>query len=128
MSDSCEALSSLYRIVRLCEDNWLPWKRHIMGILRDRNLLKFIDGTAKKPAVSNPVKDGKEAKVTAWEEGDSQARTQLELTLNDMQMVHIMGAKSAEEMWKQLMLVKEVWGRLGNLLYWHSLYHTVANE
>ena len=67
-----------------------------MGILCDINLLKFIDGIAKKPAVSNPVKDGEEAKVTAWEEGDSQARTQLELTLSDMQMVHIVGAKSTE--------------------------------
>ena len=73
MSDSREASSSLYCIVLLCEDNWLPWKRCIMGILRDRNLLKFGDGTAKKPAVSDPVKDGKEAKVTAWKEGDWRA-------------------------------------------------------
>jgi gag-polypeptide of LTR copia-type len=58
MSDSREAPSSLYRIELLREDNWLPWKRRITGILRDRNLLKYVDGTAKKPAVSNPAKDG----------------------------------------------------------------------
>ena len=95
MSDSCEAPLSLYHIELLREDNWLPWKRRITGILCDRNLLKFVDGTAKKPAVSDPVKDGEEAKVTASEEGDSRARTQLELTLSDAQMVHIVGAKSA---------------------------------
>ena len=128
MSDSREAPSSLYRIELLREDNWLPWKRRITGILRDRNLLKFVDGTAKKPEVSDPMKDGEEAKVTAWEEGDSRARTQLELTLSDAQMVHIAGAKSAEEMWKQLTLVKEARGRLGILLYQCSLYHTVADE
>jgi hypothetical protein len=128
MSDSREAPSSLYRIELLREDNWLLWKRHITGILHDRNLLKFVDGTAKKPAVSDPMKDGKEAKVTAWEEGDLWAQTQLELALSDVQMVHIAGAKSAEEMWKQLTLVKEVQGRLGMLLYWCSLYCTVADE
>ena len=73
MSDSREAPLSLYRIELLHEDNWLLWKCCIMGILCDRNLLKFVDGTAKNPAVSAPVKDGEEAKVTAWEEGDSQA-------------------------------------------------------
>ena len=91
-------------------------------------VLYYGHGTAKKPAVSDPVKDGEEAKVTTWEEGDSQAQTQLELTLSDAQMVHIAGAKSAEEMWKQLTLVKEAWGRLGMLSYRHSLYRTVADE
>jgi len=43
-------------------------------------------------------------------------------------MVHIAGAKSAEEMWKQLTLVKEVRGRLGILSYRRSLYRTVADE
>jgi len=48
--------------------------------------------------------------------------------LSDVQMVHIVGAKSAEEMWKQLMLVKEAQGRLGILSYRHSLYRTIADE
>jgi hypothetical protein len=43
-------------------------------------------------------------------------------------MVHIMGAKSAEEMWKQLTLVKEARGRLGILSYQCSLYCTIADE
>ena len=96
MSDSDEAPSSLYCIELLCEDNWLLWKHHITNILHDRNLLKFVDGTAKKPAVSDPMKDGEKAKVAAREEGDSQARTQLELTLSDAQMVHIAGASQLE--------------------------------
>ena len=56
-------------------------------------------------------------KVTVWEEGDLRARTQLELTLSDTQTVHIEAAncKSAEEMWMQLMLVKEEQCRLGIL-------------
>jgi hypothetical protein len=73
MSDSHKTPLSLYHIDLLCEDNWLLWKHHITGILHDRSLLKFIDGTAKKPAFSNPMKDGEdseEAKVTTWEEGD----------------------------------------------------------
>jgi hypothetical protein len=74
MSDSCEAPSSLYHIELLREDNWLPWKCHITGILHDRNLLKFIDGIAKKPTVSDPVKDGEAVKVTTWEEGDSKPK------------------------------------------------------
>jgi hypothetical protein len=82
-----------------------------MGILCDRNILRFINGTAKKPAVSDPVKDGKAAKVTTWEGGDSRAQTQLELTLSDMQIVHIMGAKSAEEMWKQLMGLQQLYAK-----------------
>ena len=54
-------------------------------------------------------------KVTVWEEGDLRARTQLELTLSDTQTVHIEAVKSAEEMWMQLMLVKEEQCRLGIL-------------
>ncbi|PBK71767.1 hypothetical protein ARMSODRAFT_1072250, partial [Armillaria solidipes] len=42
-----------------------------------------------------------------WEEMDGKVQTQIELTLSDMQMIHIMGAITAAEMWKQLKLVKE---------------------
>ncbi len=59
---------------------------------------------------------------------DRKVQTQIELMLSNMQMIHITGAITAAEIWKQLKLVKEVRGKLGILSYCHCLYHTVADE
>ncbi|PBK78951.1 hypothetical protein ARMGADRAFT_951560, partial [Armillaria gallica] len=103
MSSSNDSTPSLlFRIELLREDNWVPWKRH---------------GTDMKPIAADPKAPTAEetAKLRKWEEMDGKAQTQIELMLSDMQMIHIMGAITAAEMWKQLKLVKEARGKLGIL-------------
>ena len=127
-SKTHEIPSSLFRIELLREDNWLPWKRRVTAILRERNLLKYVDGTAKKPKSSSPTTTEEINELTKWETGDQSAQTQIELTLSDAQMIHIAGAKTAAEMWEQLKLVKEARGQLGVLSQRRRLYRTVAQE
>ncbi|KAG7442299.1 uncharacterized protein BT62DRAFT_906069, partial [Guyanagaster necrorhizus] len=52
----------------------------------------------------------------------------IKLTLSDSQMIHITGATTAANMWKQLKLVKEARGKLGIPLFHCHLYHTTADE
>ncbi len=128
MSDTTP--SSLFRIELLQEHNWVPWKRRVTAILRERALLKYADGTLKKPIPADakaPTAEESE-KITKWEEGDGRAQTQIELTLSDSQMIHIAGAKTSAEMWTQLKLVKEARGKLGILAHHRRLYRTVADE
>ncbi|KAJ7198371.1 hypothetical protein GGX14DRAFT_666744 [Mycena pura] len=105
--------SSLFRIEQLTDTNWVPWKRRVTAIMRERGLLKIIEGTTAKPVpadLDNPTND-KRKQLERWMELDGKAQTQIELTLSDGQMVHIAGAKTAAEMWLQLKQVKE---RAGN--------------
>lgn len=128
MSDTTP--SSLFRIELLQEHNWAPWKRRVTAILRERALLKYAEGTEPRPvpADKNAVTAEEAEKIQKWEEGDGRAQTQIELTLSDTQMIHIAGAKTAAEMWKQLKLVKEARGKLGILSHRRRLYRTVADE
>ncbi|KAF7341435.1 hypothetical protein MVEN_01880600 [Mycena venus] len=106
--------SSLFRIEQLNETNWVPWKRRVTAIFRERALLKIIEGTTLKPVTADPDKPTADEKkqIERWEELDGKAQTQIELTLSDSQMVHIAGAKTAAEMWTQLKQVKERGGKL----------------
>ncbi|KDR70636.1 hypothetical protein GALMADRAFT_75806 [Galerina marginata CBS 339.88] len=45
--------------------------------------------------------------ISEWEDNDGRAQTQIELTLSNLQMIHIAGAKTAAEMWTQLKTVKK---------------------
>ncbi|SJL04875.1 uncharacterized protein ARMOST_08246 [Armillaria ostoyae] len=111
--------SSLFRIELLREDNWVPWKRRVTAILRERGLLKYAEGTERKPVPADakaPTAEELE-KVRKWEELDGKAQTQIELTLSDSQMIHIAGAITAADI-----------GKLGILSYRRHLYRTVADE
>ncbi|KAF8167009.1 hypothetical protein K438DRAFT_1616246, partial [Mycena galopus ATCC 62051] len=74
--------------------NWVPWKHRVTAIFCER-------ADPDNPMAVN-FSDGKR-----WEELDGKGQTQIELTLSDSQIVHIAGAKTAAEMWKQLKQVKE---------------------
>jgi hypothetical protein len=122
--------SSLFRIEQLNETNWVPWKRRVTAIFRERALLKVVEGTTPKPVAADPEKPTSDEKKQRerWEELDGKAQTQIELTLSDSQMVHIAGAKTAAEMWSQLKQVKERGGKLGVLSHRRRLYRTIADD
>ncbi len=92
--------------------------------------MKYAEGTTKIPvsADANNITTEEATKIRKWEEEDRQAQTQIKLTLSDLQMIHIVGAKTAAKMWSQLKLVKEARGKLGILLLCRHLYRTVANK
>ncbi len=111
-------------------NNWLPWKRRMLAVLRDLDLEQYIEvGSIPKAPLdpANPTKDETEAKEK-WQKGDAKTRTRIELSISDPEMIHISGAKTASEMWKQLTQVKESKGKLGILAIRRSLYRTTAEE
>lgn len=122
--------SSLFRIKQLQGDNWIPWKRRITAILRERGLLGHIDGTTQWPAPADANKPtmAEIANMEAWDGRDTKARTQIELTIGDSEMVHILGAKTSKAMWDQLKMVKEARGTLGMMAARRRLYRMTADE
>ena len=67
--------SSGYHIELLKGENWVPWKRRMMAVLRDLSLGKYIETTATSPMPgdpNNPTKDETEA-MDKWREGDADA-------------------------------------------------------
>ncbi|KAK0209435.1 hypothetical protein IW262DRAFT_1281621, partial [Armillaria fumosa] len=91
----------------------------VTAIQREQGLLKYAEGVKTRPVPVDPKKlTAEEMKgIQTWDETDRKAQTQIELTLSDSQMIHIAGANTAAEMWKQLKLVKEARGKLGILSY-----------
>ena len=108
----------------------MPWKRRMLAVLRDLSLETYIDKDSKPPQpadASKPTDAEKEADKK-WHDGDAKARTRIELAVGDSEMIHIIGARTAAEMWKQLTLVKESRGKLGILATRRALYRTIADE
>jgi hypothetical protein len=122
--------SNGYRIELLKGDNWVPWKRRMLAVLRDLNLEKYVEKTGMSPTAAdpnNPTKDETEA-MDKWREGDMRTRTRIELAIGDTEMIHISGASTAREMWDQLTMVKESKGHLGVLATRRALYRATAEE
>ena len=102
----------------------------MLAVLQDLNLEKYINkaNTAPVPARRDqPTKDETEA-LDKWKEGDAKARTRIELSVGDSEMIHLSGASTAKEMWSQLSMVKESKGRLGVLAMRRALYRATAEE
>ena len=108
----------------------MPWKRRMLAILRDLGLEKYIDKTAAAPTPAQRDQPTKEeiGALEKWIEGDAKARTRIELSIRDSEMIHLSGASTAKEMWNQLSMVKESKGRLGVLATRRALYRATAEE
>ena len=102
----------------------------MLAMLWDLWLEKYIVKDAKAPEAAdrdNPTQNEKEASKR-WKEGDAKAHTCIELSIGNLEMIHISGADNAREMWEQLATVKESKGRLGVLVTWQTLYQIMAEE
>ena len=73
---------------------------------------KYVEADAVAPGSET---DDERKELKKWIEGDAKARARIELAISDAEMVHIMGADTARQMWEQLTTVKESKGRLGVL-------------
>jgi len=114
----------------LNNDNWMPWKRRMMAVLRDLDLDKYIEGDEEvpKPKDEGQPTEVEKKELKEWNRGDAKARTRIELAIGDAQMIHISGATTAKEMWNQLRKVKESKGKLGILATRRQLYRMTAEE
>ena len=101
MSEHQSSGSGGYRIELLGINNWMPWKRRMLAILRDLDLEEYIEKDSQHPVpkdISDPTDDEK-VKIKMWKTKDAKARTRIELALGDAEMIHISGAMTARDMW-----------------------------
>ncbi|KZO90280.1 hypothetical protein CALVIDRAFT_490740, partial [Calocera viscosa TUFC12733] len=98
-ADIKDAPSSLLRIELLNADNWYAWKQRMQALLRERT-------------TDNPT-SAEQIAMTDWDAVDMRAQNQIELSVGDADMVHLIGAETAGQMWSQLIRVKEMRGELG---------------
>ncbi|CAA7267804.1 unnamed protein product [Cyclocybe aegerita] len=111
MSDDYTSRS--YRMELLKATNWMPWKHHMLAVLVDLGLDGYIAEGAAPPGSADP-KTPTNAEVAALK--------------NDSEMVHVMGAETACQMWEQLTMVKESKSRLGVLATRRTLYWATVEE
>src|ERR1700735_3251782 len=107
MSESHSSGGS-YRIELLKGDNWESWKRRMLAMLRDQGLEKYIEkgaGMPKPKKQGEPSAEETEA-INKWNDGDAKARTRIELSIGDAEMIQLSGAVTARDMWSQLSMVK----------------------
>jgi len=108
----------------------MPWKHQMLVVLHNLRLESYIAKDAAPTGFDNPqtlMKD-KEVTLKKWHEGNTKAQTRIELTVGDMEMIHLSGVDTAKEMWDQLYMVKEVKGWIGVLATHCALYHMEADE
>ncbi|KIO19759.1 hypothetical protein M407DRAFT_82386, partial [Tulasnella calospora MUT 4182] len=74
--------------------NWPHWKQRVTAVLRKRGLLPYVIEEENKSMVD-------------WDRKDGQAHTQLESSIRDPEMIHLLLAKTAKEMWDALVAAKE---------------------
>ena len=86
--------------------NWMSWKQQMLVVLRDLGLEKYIMADAKLPELADRSKPTPEELETQkkWQEGDTQACTQIKLVISDAEMIHISGAMTAHEMESSIIL------------------------
>jgi hypothetical protein len=77
MSENHSSGSGSYWINLLKADNWMPWKRRMLAILRDQGLEKYIEKTAEplKPLILGQVKKEETEAINRWNEGDAKAHS-----------------------------------------------------
>jgi hypothetical protein len=130
MSEETSYMSGPYRIELLKSSNWLPWKRRMLAVLRDQKLAGYIEKDAAPPVPKDPkspTEDETKA-IKAWTEGDYRTQTRIELSIGDAEIVHILGATTARQMWEQLTLVKENRGKLGAIMARKVFYRYEGEE
>ena len=94
MSEHQSSGSRGYWIELLRINNWMPWKHHMLTILRDLDLEEYIEKDSQPPVpkdISDPT-DNEKVKIKMWKTRDAKARMRIELALGNAKMIHISGA------------------------------------
>ena len=98
------------------------------GILRDLGIEEYIEENSTPPVAKTPPTDADIRLQKEWKTGDAKDQTWIELAIGDVEMRRISSATMAQEMWKQLMMVKEFRGCLGVLATCQAFYRAIADE
>jgi hypothetical protein len=72
MLDEPTYTSGSYRMEMLKGNNWMPWKRRMLAVLRDLALETYIDKDSKppQPTDANKITDTEKEAAKKWREGE----------------------------------------------------------
>ena len=87
----------------------------MQAILRDLGIEEYIEVNSAPPVAKTPPTEADIRFQKEWKTGDAKAQTRIQSAIRDAEMIHISGTTMAQEMWKQLTIVKEFRGHLGVL-------------
>ena len=102
----------------------------MLAILRDQNLEQYVTGESEMPTSAGTGSSTSEVAtaISKWKSGDAKARTRIELSIGDSEMVHLSGAQTAREMWYQLCLVYENTSGIGLMVAMRTFYRLQAED
>ncbi|KAF9515392.1 hypothetical protein BS47DRAFT_1293967 [Hydnum rufescens UP504] len=118
MSIPKDTISGFTQIDQLKGDNWVAWKSHVTALLCLSGLYGLVNGMDPWPDLPK-IGDLTTQEIKAermWDMKDQQTQLLLQLVVSDTELVHLLGASMAHQMWKQLLEVKEPKGTLGVLM------------
>ena len=75
--------------------NYDTWKLQIEAILTKNDCWNYANGTTKKPSA-------RASEITAWEKHDQKARADIILAMSTLELCHVKGCKTSNEIWKKL--------------------------
>jgi hypothetical protein len=88
-----------YCIETLKANNWMPWKHCMLTVYLDLGLDSYINGMEKCLQSANladvPSKELIASQVE-WDRKDTKACCQIELVLSNAEMIHVIGAITAQ--------------------------------
>ena len=98
---SSSSNSFYYQITKLSgQSSFRDWKMKIVGILHERGLYGYIDGSTPKPIVSNEDDTKTRESLKQWEKENRMALNQLILTIADDNLYLIREIEAASEAWR----------------------------
>ncbi|KAG8786664.1 hypothetical protein FRC15_010949 [Serendipita sp. 397] len=102
----------------------------IESILVGEDLWEYVEGTTKCPEAKDPAKptETETAEIAEWKKKDHKARSVVIQHISDSEMKHIIGRKTAIDVWTSLKLVKESTSTRTILDMRRRLYHSLAEE
>jgi hypothetical protein len=110
--------------------NWLPWKARILSIAAAKKLTKYLEGTEQRPTYADATKPTAEetTALNTWQENDNKARSLLYCNISDGEMMPVLSATTASDIWRKLKAAKEPNTGISKLTARRKLYRTVAED
>jgi hypothetical protein len=88
---------------KLNSTNYTSWNGDMEAWYRAQALWRIVSGASKSPTLSEPIKEGEEEKLEAWQVKADRAAGIMYLMVEPMQRVHFRGIKDdAVKMWGAL--------------------------
>jgi hypothetical protein len=130
---SKEVISGFTQIEKLNATNWWAWKTRITTLFTLFDYMKYIDGSLLLPdeapaGAAADVLASATTKIAKWKEEDLHARHLLQTSISDGELIHLQGAASSSDAWRQLREVKEPKGLTAIVNATWKLYDTRCIE